>query len=172
LSIFIIHFHNPGGQTGAMKKEKKMDRISTFIGADASFDGTVEFKGSIRVDGQLKGKIVSSGGTVVVGEKAVVEAEIQVNVAVVMGAVTGKIEAKERIEVYPPGRVNGDIQTPVILIEPGGVFIGSCAMKAAMASAGKVSVLSNQPAVDSDPNNKPLTAEPKKKTAFTELKNR
>ena len=41
-----------------MKKEKKTDRISTFIGADASIDGTIEFKGTIRVDGQVKGKII------------------------------------------------------------------------------------------------------------------
>ena len=120
-----------------MKKEKKTDRISTFIGADASIDGTIEFKGTIRVDGQVKGKIVSSGGTVVVGEKAAVDAELHVNVAVVMGEVKGKIEAKERIEVYPPGRVVGDIQSPVISIEPGGVFNGSCVMKASAESAGK-----------------------------------
>jgi cytoskeletal protein CcmA (bactofilin family) len=154
-----------------MKKEKKTDRISTFIGADASIDGTIEFKGTIRVDGQVKGKMVSSGGTVVVGEKAAVDADLQVNVAVVMGEFKGRIEAKERIEVYPPGRVNGDIQSPVISIEPGGVFNGSCAMKASAESAGKISVLSKQPPADSDPNSKPLTDEPKKKTAFTELKN-
>jgi cytoskeletal protein CcmA (bactofilin family) len=119
----------------------------------------------------VKGKLVSSGGTVVVGEKAAVDAELQVNVAVVMGEVKGKIEAKERIEVYPPGRVDGDIQSPVISIEPGGVFNGSCAMKASVVPAGKISVLSKQPPVNSEPNDKPLTAEPKKKTAFTELKN-
>lgn len=154
-----------------MKKERKTDRISTFIGADASIDGTIEFKGTIRVDGQVKGKMVSSGGTVVVGEKAAIDAELHVNVAVVMGEVKGRIEAKERIEVYPPGRVLGDIQSPVIAIEPGGVFNGSCVMKAAAASAGATSVLSKQAPVDSEPNSNPLTAEPKKKPAFTELKN-
>ena len=67
-----------------MKKEKNTDRISTFIGADASIDGTIEFKGTIRVDGRVKGNISSSGGTVVVGEKGVVNAEMSVNVAVVI----------------------------------------------------------------------------------------
>ena len=154
-----------------MKKENKTDRISTFIGADASIDGNIEFKGTIRVDGQVKGKIVSSGGTVVVGEKAAVDAELHVNVAVVMGEVKGKIEAKERIEVYPPGRVLGDIQSPVISIEPGGVFNGSCVMKVSAESAGKATVFSNKPPADSAAGSKPLSAEPKKKTAFTELKN-
>ena len=67
-----------------MKKEKGTDRISTFIGADASIDGKIDFKGTIRVDGKVKGKITSNSGTVVVGEKAVVNAELHVNVAVIM----------------------------------------------------------------------------------------
>jgi cytoskeletal protein CcmA (bactofilin family) len=154
-----------------MKKEKNTDRISTFIGADASIDGTIEFKGTIRVDGQVKGKIVSSGGTVVVGEKAAVDAELHVNVAIVMGEVKGKIAAKERIEVYPPGCVIGDIQSPVVSIEPGGIFNGSCMMKAPAESAGKSSLFAKKQPADPEPESKPSTAEPIKKTAFTELKN-
>ena len=153
-----------------MKKDKNTDRISTFIGADASIDGTIEFKGTIRVDGQVKGKIVSSGGTVVVGEKAVVDAELHVNVAVVMGEVKGKIEAKERIEVYPPGRVGGDIQAPVISIEPGGIFNGSCVMEVSAESAGKSSIFSKKNPADSEPKSNPSTAKPKKESTFTELK--
>jgi len=113
-----------------MKKEKGSDRISTFIGADASIDGCIEFKGTIRVDGKVKGKISSNSGTVVVGEKAVVDADVFVNVAVVMGQFNGTINATERIEVYPPGKVEGDLHAPVISIEPGGVFNGNCVMKA------------------------------------------
>ena len=112
-----------------MKKDRGSDRISTFIGADASIDGNIEFKGTIRVDGSVKGKISSKTGTVVVGEKAVVDAEIHVNVAVIMGELNGMVEARERIEVYPPGRVGGDVQAPVISIEPGGVFNGNCVMR-------------------------------------------
>jgi cytoskeletal protein CcmA (bactofilin family) len=162
-----------------MKKEKNTDRISTFIGADASIDGTINFKGTIRVDGQVKGKIVSNGGTVVVGEKASIDAELHVNVAVVMGEVNGMIEAKERIEVYPPGRVGGDIQAPVISIEPGGIFNGSCVMKAPAESADKSSFFSKKQPTAAEPTSNPSTAEPKSnpstiepksKPAFTELK--
>jgi cytoskeletal protein CcmA (bactofilin family) len=153
-----------------MKKEKKTDRISTFIGADASINGTIEFKGTIRVDGEVKGKIISSGGTVVVGEKAAVDAEIHVNVAVVMGEVNGAIIAKERIEVFPPGRVGGDIQSPVVSIEPGGIFNGSCVMKAPAESAAKSSLFSKKQPEPENTKNEPSIPEPKNKPAFTELK--
>ena len=112
-----------------MKKGKKHDSISTFLGPDASIDGTVEFRGAIRLDGNVKGKIKSNGGTVIVGEKAVVEAKISVGVAIIMGEVHGMIDAQERIEIYPPGRVVGDIQAPVITVDEGGIFNGNCIMK-------------------------------------------
>jgi cytoskeletal protein CcmA (bactofilin family) len=110
------------------KKGPKADSISTFLGPDASVEGILNFQGTIRLDGTIKGKITSSGGTVIVGEQAVVEAEIAVGTAVVMGKVNGTIDAGERIEVYPPGRIDGDIQAPVIAIEEGGLFNGHCTM--------------------------------------------
>ena len=137
-----------------MKKEKGSDRISTFIGADASIDGNMEFKGTLRVDGTVKGKISSNSGTVVIGEKAAVDAEVSVNVAVVMGQFSGTINATERIEVYPPGRVGGDIHAPVISIEPGGVFNGNCVMKARSDKGVKPAFfVKNQPQSE-NPNNK------------------
>ena len=137
-----------------MKKKKNRDGISIFIGGDPSFDGDIEFTGTIRVDGRVKGNISSNGGTVVVGEKGVVNAEISVNVAVVMGEVNGSIDAKERIEVYPPGRLGGDIQSPIVSIEPGGIFNGNCVMKPTTEPVGKPSFL---------PEKQPVTAESKEK---------
>ena len=94
----------------------------------------------------MKGRISSKSGTVVVGEKAVVNAEVYVNVAVIMGELNGTIEARERIEVYPPGRVGGDIQAPVISIEPGGVFNGNCVMKNQTEKEVKPAIfIKNQP---------------------------
>lgn len=112
-----------------MGKEKKPSSISTLLGSDASIEGTIEFQDTIRLDGNVKGKIYSNDGTVVIGEKAVVEAEIMVDVAIIMGEVNGTIDAKKRIEIYPPARVVGDIQAPSVLIEAGVMFDGNCVMK-------------------------------------------
>lgn len=122
-----------------MKKERKTDSITTFLGAGANLEGSIEFQGTIRVDGKVSGKISSNDGTVIVGEKAFIQADISVAVAVVMGEVDGTIDAKDRIEVYPPGRVSGEIKAPVISIEPGGILNGSCIMKTPAASSSKSS---------------------------------
>jgi len=123
-----------------MKKEKKIASISTFLGSDSSIEGTVEFQGTMRLDGRVKGKISSNGGTLIVGEEAVIHADIIAAVIIVMGEVSGTINAAERLEVYPPGRVNGDIQAAVISIEPGGILNGNCTMKVQTAPAKKVAV--------------------------------
>ncbi len=139
-----------------MKKGKKHDSISTFLGSDASIDGTVEFRGAIRLDGNVKGKIKSNGGTLIVGEKAVVEAKITVGVAIIMGEVQGTIDAQERIEIYPPGRVIGDIQAPVITVDEGGIFNGNCIMKDQKISLKKKKNIPLKPSVT-----EPITNEAK-----------
>jgi len=114
---------------GCMRKGKKTEAICTILGSGASIEGTLEFQGTIRVDGQVKGRICSDGGTVIIGERAVVNAKIIVDVAIIMGEVYGTIDARDRIEIYPPGRMKGDIRAPIVSIEKGSIFHGHCAMK-------------------------------------------
>lgn len=118
-----------------MKKSKKVDAISTFIGPDAAIEGTIAFQGTIRIDGKVQGKIQSNGGTVIIGEKAAINADIMVDVAIIYGEVNGTINAKDRIAAYPPCRVVGDIEAPTISIEAGVVFNGNCAMSSRTIAA-------------------------------------
>ncbi len=113
-----------------MRKKKRSESISTFLGLNSNIEGTIEFQGVIRLDGNVKGKIYSENGTVIVGEKAVIDADILVDGAVIMGEVNGTVDAREKIEVYSPGRVNGDINAPMITIDSGATFNGKCGMKA------------------------------------------
>ena len=130
-----------------MKKEKTNASISTFLGSDSSVEGTIEFKGTIRLDGRLKGKISSNGGTLIVGEEAMIHADVTAGTIIVMGEISGTISATERLEVYPPGRVNGDVQAAIISIEPGGILNGNCSMKVQTTPMKKVSVPANVPSV-------------------------
>lgn len=114
-----------------MKKDIKSDTISTFLGQGTSVDGTLEFQGTIRLDGNVKGQVISQNGTLIVGDNAVVEAQVRVDTAIIRGEVNGSIEAGTRVEAYPPARIIGDIQAPEISVESGVVFNGSCSMQGA-----------------------------------------
>ena len=120
-----------------MKKEKKIDAVSTFLGHDAFFDGTINFKGTIRLDGKVNGKIVSDDGTVIIGDKATIDAEITVETVIIKGCVNGKVQAKDRIEAYPPARIVGELQAPTITIDSGVVFNGNCSMESETTKGGK-----------------------------------
>jgi cytoskeletal protein CcmA (bactofilin family) len=112
-----------------MKNTKKPAVITMLLGPETTIEGTIEFKNTVRLEGNVIGKIYSTDGKLIIGETAVVNGEIMVNVAIIMGRVNGKINAGKRVEVYPPGRIEGDIQSPAVLIESGVIFNGNCSMK-------------------------------------------
>ncbi len=104
-----------------------VEEINAFLGRGTTFEGKITFEGMFRVDGRFNGEI-SAGDALVVGETAEVDAQINVNSLTVHGAVTGNITAKKRITIYPPGKVLGDIQTPMLVISEGAIFEGNCQM--------------------------------------------
>ncbi len=122
-----------------MKKESKIDAVSTFLGHDATFDGVINFKGTVRLDGRVKGSVTSEEGTVIIGDKAMVEADIQVETVIIKGSVKGKVQAKNRIEAHPPAHIHGELLAPNISIHSGVVFNGSCSMEPRTKPSGKTS---------------------------------
>ncbi len=118
-----------------MKKPK--NEIQTFLGLETTLEGKLAFEGTVRLDGHFTGTIESKEGVIMVGEKAVIHADILVHTATVSGEVSGNIRATNRIELHPPARVFGDLHAPVIVIDAGVVFHGNCTMKPNEEEAGK-----------------------------------
>lgn len=118
-------------------KEKHADSISTLLGEDARIEGHLDFGGTLRLDGKLEGTLTGRNGTLIVGEKAILKAAITVKNAVIMGTVTGTVEALEKIELYPPAKIDGDIVAPKVTIEAGAVLNGKCLMTSPETQKGK-----------------------------------
>jgi len=118
-------------------KERHSDSISTLLGEDARIEGLLDFEGTLRLDGKLEGTLTGRNGTLIVGEKAVLKAEITVKNAVIMGTVTGRVEALEKIELYPPAKIDGDIMAPKVTIEAGAILNGKCLMTSPETQKGK-----------------------------------
>ena len=102
-------------------------KVETLIGAEATVQGVVSLKGSLRVDGRVEGSI-SDAQTVVVGAGGVVRGDISAETVVVGGRVVGNITATEFVEVLAQGQVRGDLRSPRLVIEEGGKFNGQCTM--------------------------------------------
>jgi cytoskeletal protein CcmA (bactofilin family) len=101
--------------------------IATVFGKETQFFGDLSFKKSLQINGTFEGEI-SSGGFLVIGEGSVVKANINAKVVIVKGTVYGNIEAKEKLEIQPNGKVFGNIRTAKLKIADGVIFEGSCEM--------------------------------------------
>jgi cytoskeletal protein CcmA (bactofilin family) len=114
----------------ATAKHAAMGEITTLLGRGATFEGKLTFDGTVRIDGRFKGEVFSDD-TLVIGEGAIVEAEIEIGEVIVQGTVVGNIKAARSIEIHAPGRVKGDLTTPSLQIDKGVVFEGRSFMEAA-----------------------------------------
>ena len=101
--------------------------ITTILGQGSTFEGKLTFEGAVRIDGDFKGEIRTSG-MLIVGETANVHAQIEGAQVVVHGQVRGDIEARELIELRAPAQVRGNVTTPNLEIAKGARFDGSCKM--------------------------------------------
>lgn len=105
----------------------RTEEVNAFLGKGTTFEGKMTFEGMFRLDGKFDGEIFS-GDSLVIGETGEVNAQINVNALIVNGKVSGGIAANSRVEIYPPGKVLGDIKTPILVISEGAIFEGHCQM--------------------------------------------
>ena len=109
--------------------------MNTIVGKDTVITGTLDVKGSLRVDGQVKGKILCSD-CVTVGASGLVEADIEADTTVVAGRMHGNVQAREKIELQAKCEMEGDIKAKSLVIEQGAVFCGACNMKGGTPDLG------------------------------------
>lgn len=124
-------------ESETLARDIKEGTLSGFVGNGTSVTGEATFKAMLRVDGHLSGKVSSGSGTLIVGANGKVDANIEVAVAVIHGTINGDIIATQRLELGRAAKVNGNIQTPSLVIEQGGIFEGSCKMLQMSAAADK-----------------------------------
>ena len=113
---------------GSSKSTPPSEEISGYFGKEAVFEGKMAFEGVFRLDGKFEGEIFQSG-TLIVGDSAVVKGKMEVTSIVINGRVEGDVYAKERTEIHTTGKFYGNLLTPVLTIDEGGIFEGHCKME-------------------------------------------
>ena len=134
------------GQPATMDKSPSAEagKESAMLGRGTRISGKIAFEGAARIDGQIEGEI-SASGPLVIGESALVNAQINGTSIVVHGKVTGDLTASKKLEIRAPGRVYGNVTTPSLVIEEGVVFEGHCSMGASEGKGErKVTILAKE----------------------------
>ena len=124
----------PGASKNGLSEE-----WTGFIDQGVLLEGTLTLKGTFRIDGNVKGNIISEQ-TVVLGENAKVEGQIEGNRVVISGRFDGVIFAKGRVEIQAKGVVTGEVHSPCMVIDPVGIFDGRCHMLASSDAAAGVTI--------------------------------
>ena len=102
--------------------------LNGFIDRGSHFSGELTFEDTFRIDGRFEGKI-RSGSELILGDSAEVSAEVEVGRLSVNGTLRGSARAAERIELLPRARVYADLAAPVLRVEEGAFFQGTCQMR-------------------------------------------
>lgn len=99
-----------------------------YLGSDTVYEGKLHFKGTVRIEGRYTGEIVSDG-TLNVGKDAQVQGTLDVGELLLSGHFSGEVTARRRVVVYSSGVLEGQVVTPSMLTEEGGVIEGQISMK-------------------------------------------
>ena len=151
-------------ESETLARDIKEGTLSGFVGGGTVVTGEANFKAMMRVDGHLSGRVSSSSGTLIVGANGKVDANIEVAVAVIHGTINGDIIATQRLELGRAAKVNGNIQTPSLIIEQGAIFEGSCKMLQMSQAADKAKSAKKEEPLDTS-RMKPIPADATAKPA-------
>jgi cytoskeletal protein CcmA (bactofilin family) len=114
------------------KDDPKSSGPGTIIGSSVKLIGAIRDGNDIVVHGSVEGEL-GSDRSVTVGETATVKGPITGAVVMIAGTVRGSIEAGERLELLPTGKVYGNIATKDLIIRSGALFVGKSTMSSAEA---------------------------------------
>ena len=107
---------------------KKNDaEIKAYMGEDTVFNGLLNYSGTVRIDGKFEGQVITED-TLIIGETGHLMAEISAGTVICMGYVEGTVMASQKIEIHSTSKVVGNIKSPALYIELGGVLDGTCDM--------------------------------------------
>ena len=112
---------------GKEKEERELMKTNTVIGKETELKGSLKDEGSIRIDGKFEGDIQTKG-EIVIGENAVVQADIKAKSVKIGGKVIGDVSCEEKVELFSSGSLEGKIKASDLTIAEGAFFNGECVM--------------------------------------------
>ncbi len=112
-----------------MRKENPIEKsdIKAFLGPGSQFEGKLLFDEIVRIDGTFRGQVTSKD-TLIIGQTADVQAEVHVGTLIISGQFKGNVTATGKVELRAPAKVEGKIETPVLVVEEGVSLDGELSM--------------------------------------------
>ena len=110
-----------------MANQQQTGTLYNALTAGSKIIGTIIADSDIRFDGTVEGDLQCSG-KVVIGEKGHLKGTVECQNAEIMGSLEGKIDIKHTLALRAMGKIQGEVKTQTLIVEPNAVFNGSCSM--------------------------------------------
>jgi cytoskeletal protein CcmA (bactofilin family) len=99
------------------------------IGKSIVINGELSGSEDLTIEGRVDGKIELKDHVLTVGPNGRIKAQVSAKAVVVLGQVTGNLNATEKVDIKENGSVEGDIVAPRVAIADGSHFRGSIDMQ-------------------------------------------
>ena len=124
------------GNSASRPSDSTSDNAINRIVEGTVIEGEIRCESNIRIDGVFTGNI-GTKGRLVVGPTGKIDGNVICQNAEIEGYIKGKIQVGQLLTLKNAARVEGDIFTDKLAIEPGAVFTGACSMGNKMKDAPK-----------------------------------
>lgn len=120
------------------------ERLNRIVEGTA-IEGDIKSDSNIRIDGYVKGTI-SVKGRLVLGPTGKIDGNVYCKNADLEGKLNGLIEVDELLSLKNTAKLQGEISTNKLSIEPGAIFSGNCKMGAVLKdiSSSEDSILESE----------------------------
>lgn len=150
--MFKGNTNTSGTKTTDLNSPDRLNRIVE----GTTIHGEINSESNIRIDGFVKGT-VSTHGRLVIGPTGIIEGEVFCQNADVEGLITGSLKVNDLLTLKSTAKINGDINTSKLAIEPGAEFTGACNMSSTDKSPRKKVDNSSKEIVDDEDNDVEMT---------------
>lgn len=115
------------GDTSGRRGAASGESAVTILTSGCHFNGKLYCKGSSRIGGKIEGEIISEG-ILIIEEGAFIDADVKAEEIILHGTFNGKLQVKNKAEFTKTSIFDGEVETPVLLINEGAQFNGQVKM--------------------------------------------
>lgn len=121
-----------------MKKEAG-NGLQSLLGQGVDCEGTARVEGTLRLDGMFRGNL-EVGESLIIGHTGRFAGKALGRTVVIAGAFEGEVMGTDQVELQKGARLQGDVITRSLVIEPGVYFEGSCRMEFTEADEARLRI--------------------------------
>ena len=122
-------FNDKKKSKSIMESGKSQNRISH----ETVITGDIESNGGFRIDGTINGTL-KTAAKVVIGKDGKLEGTLECNNADVEGEVSGKLIVEGLLTLKSTAKINGEVITQKLAVDPGATFNATCKMESGVKS--------------------------------------